>query len=202
MLKRYKIKNISSFRCTLPDGEFLRRGDYPLKCLYRLCLSQAWEWLKNIMVSVLANGVPRMTMYKNVLIAVELDPDCDKKIIKKAQEVVQTFKSKLILVHAVEQLLSYGAAYGVSVGVDIEEELMKEAKKSLTKIGKELNVPAEQQIVRTGPAKFIILDECEKNKIDLIIVGSHGRHGIQLILGSTANAVLHQAKCDVLAVRI
>ncbi|MFT4825328.1 MAG: universal stress protein A [Halioglobus sp.] len=37
---------------------------------------------------------------------------------------------------------------------------------------------------------------------DLIVVGSHGRHGVQLLLGSTANAILHGAKCDVLAVRM
>jgi universal stress protein A len=38
--------------------------------------------------------------------------------------------------------------------------------------------------------------------VDLIVVGSHGRHGLQLILGSTANAVLHHASVDVIAVRV
>jgi universal stress protein A len=38
--------------------------------------------------------------------------------------------------------------------------------------------------------------------MDLIIIGSHGRHGIRILLGSTANAILHSAKCDVLAVRV
>ncbi|MEO1899758.1 MAG: universal stress protein, partial [Methylococcales bacterium] len=37
---------------------------------------------------------------------------------------------------------------------------------------------------------------------DLIVVGSHGRHGLALLLGSTANGVLHHAVCDVLAVRL
>jgi universal stress protein A len=39
-------------------------------------------------------------------------------------------------------------------------------------------------------------------RADLIIVGSHGRHGFALLLGSTANGVLHGAKCDVLAMRV
>jgi universal stress protein A len=39
-------------------------------------------------------------------------------------------------------------------------------------------------------------------KCDLIVVGSHGRHGLALLLGSTANDVLHGAPCDVLAVRL
>ena len=37
---------------------------------------------------------------------------------------------------------------------------------------------------------------------DVIVVGSHGRHGIALLLGSTANGVLHGATTDVLAVRV
>ena len=37
---------------------------------------------------------------------------------------------------------------------------------------------------------------------DLIVVGSHGRHGLALLLGSTASGVLHGAPCDVLAVRV
>jgi universal stress protein A len=36
----------------------------------------------------------------------------------------------------------------------------------------------------------------------LIVIGTHGQKGLQLLLGSTANAVLHGAGCDVLAVRI
>ena len=38
--------------------------------------------------------------------------------------------------------------------------------------------------------------------VDLIVIGGHGRHGLALLLGSTANAVLHGAPCDGLAVRI
>jgi universal stress protein A len=42
----------------------------------------------------------------------------------------------------------------------------------------------------------------EELKAGLIVIGSHGRHGLGMILGSTANGVLHGASCDVLAVRI
>ena len=48
----------------------------------------------------------------------------------------------------------------------------------------------------------IIINIADQEKVDLIIVGSHGRHGLALLLGSTANSVLHHAKCDVMAVRL
>lgn len=37
---------------------------------------------------------------------------------------------------------------------------------------------------------------------DLVVVGTHGKHGLQLLAGSTANAILHGATCDILAVRL
>ncbi len=42
----------------------------------------------------------------------------------------------------------------------------------------------------------------KEHDCDLIVVGSHGRHGLALLLGSTANDVLHGAPCDVLAVSL
>ena len=47
-----------------------------------------------------------------------------------------------------------------------------------------------------------IKSEAEALNADLIVVGSHGRKGLGLLLGSTATGVLHGAKIDVLTVRI
>jgi universal stress protein A len=38
--------------------------------------------------------------------------------------------------------------------------------------------------------------------MELIVLGTHGQKGVQLLLGATANSVLHGADCDVLAVRV
>ena len=53
-----------------------------------------------------------------------------------------------------------------------------------------------------GIPKQEIINVAEQQQVDLIVVGSHGRHGLALLLGSTANSILHTAKCDVLAVRL
>ena len=143
-----------------------------------------------------------MKKYKNILLALELEPTSDKPVIARAKEVVQQFDAKLWLVHSIEHLSSYGAAYGVAAGIDVDNELKKEAEALMSKISKEANVPAERCIIIEGPAKHVILEEARKAKADLIIVGSHGRHGVQLLLGSTANSVIHGAECDVLAIRV
>ena len=142
-----------------------------------------------------------MTHYKKILLALELTSESDEGLLKKAQSIACA-GAELYLVHAVEHLSNYGAAYGVSAGVDVEEMLVTEAQKSMADVAAKLDVPADQQIVKVGPAKFLILEEAENLGIDLIVVGSHGRHGVRLLLGSTSNAILHSAKCDVLAVRV
>ncbi len=142
-----------------------------------------------------------MSHYKKILIALELNQDTDKTLIAKAKEFSSP-DSSLYLIHAVEHMSSYGAAYGISAGIDVESVLVEEAKKSLDEVASQFNIPEDHQLVKVGPAKFIILDEAEKLGTDLLLVGSHGRHGVRLLLGSTANAVLHGAKCDVLAARV
>lgn len=143
-----------------------------------------------------------MKNYDKIVLAVELDQECDDEPIKKAKELVKEFDASLYLVHAIEHMSSYGAAYGVAAGADIEEMLLENAQESMRKLASKVGVNDAHQIIKVGPARTIILEEAEKLGADLIIVGSHGRHGIRLLLGSTANAVLHGALCDVLAVRV
>lgn len=143
-----------------------------------------------------------MSQYKKVLVALELNQKTDKVIMDKAKQVVAGQDIDMYLIHAVEHMSSYGAAYGVSAGIDVEEVLSQEADKGLAEVGAKYKIPTEKQIVKVGPAKFLILEEAEDLGVDLIVLGSHGRHGVRLLLGSTANAILHNAKCDVLAVRV
>lgn len=143
-----------------------------------------------------------MTGYKKILLAVELEGASDELLVAKAVHLRDEFNADLYLVHAIENLSSYGAAYGVVAGADIEEMLLTNAREAMLKVGKTANVSEDKQIIRVGSGKNIILEEATTLGIDLIIVGSHGRHGIRLLLGSTANAVLHGSEVDVLAVRL
>ncbi len=143
-----------------------------------------------------------MTEYNHILVAVELDTTCDDLPVKRAVSLSKLFNARLTLIHAVEHMSSYGAAYGIAAGADIEEMLLDNAKEAMSKLGQKLGILESQMTIKIGPAKLVILEEAEQNGVDLIVVGSHGRHGVRLLLGSTANAVLHGAKCDVLAVRI
>lgn len=140
-----------------------------------------------------------LVMYKHILLATDLTDETDY-IIKKVRAIRDYTKAKLSIVHVVEPLPGYSYAY---LGIeDIEGQLIDEAKNAILKLGKELSVDNQDQWVEVGPTKSKILFVAENIQADLIICGSHGRHGLSLLLGSTANAILHGAKCDVLTVRL
>ncbi len=143
-----------------------------------------------------------MSGYKNILVALDFHTKSDLAILEKLKHVAAT-NAKVTLLHAVEELTGMvTAAYAVAGLAEIEKSFIKEAKQRLSKLAKKARVPEKQQLLRLGMARTIILDQAKKMKADLILVGSHGRHGIKALLGSTANAVLHHAHCDVLAVRV
>lgn len=138
-------------------------------------------------------------MYKVILFATDLSEDTDY-LLNKVREVRGYTGAQLFLVHVVEPLPGYSYAY---LGVeDIEGQLINESKVSAAKFAEKLNIDEKSIFIELGPTKTKILDVADEVKADLIICGSHGRHGLSLLLGSTANAVIHGAKCDVLTVRL
>lgn len=138
-------------------------------------------------------------MYKHILFATDLTEDTDY-LVEKVRTIRGFTGAKLSLIHVVEPLPGYSYAY---LGIeDIEGQLIEEARQSLLKLGTQLNVSADQQFIEVGPTKTKILNVADEVSADLIVCGSHGRHGLSLLLGSTANAILHGAKCDVLTVRL
>jgi universal stress protein A len=136
-----------------------------------------------------------------VLLAIDLTDEADE-VAAKAQIISQSNQSTLHIVHVIEPL-SY--AYGGDIPMDfstIQDELQKQAQLQLTKFADRYKIAEEQQHIVIGRAENEIHTLAEEISADLIVIGSHGRHGLALLLGSTANGVLHGAKCDVLAVRI
>jgi len=145
-----------------------------------------------------------MNNYKNILVAIDFSLSADL-VIQRALQVTQQSKAKLILLHVIDHIPPLGFGEEPLIAPDWmipEHDLLEEAKKSLTKFREKHHLEDVEQIASMGTAQNEIVRIAKKYDVDLILVGSHGRHGVQLLLGSTANGVLHHAECDVLAVRI
>ncbi len=144
-----------------------------------------------------------MENYKHILLAADFS-EHGETVADRAKDLADKYQAKLSIVHVMDNLLITDAAYGSTIPFDLDltAELMAVAKKRLSKLADKLAIADDCRWMETGSPKLEIIRVAEENKVDLIVVGSHGRHGFALLLGSTANGVLHHALCDVLAVRL
>lgn len=145
-----------------------------------------------------------MAIYRKILVAIDLHPTCDEIILKRAHELAKMngAATTLSVIHAVEHINAYGVAQAYPAVIDLEGEMRLEATKQLGELAEKFSIAKDQQYVEVGSPKVVILDKMKQLKIDLIVIGSHGRHGIGLLFGSTASAVIHHLSCDALVVKI
>jgi universal stress protein A len=143
-----------------------------------------------------------MSTYQNILVAIDLSNE-SSKVIKRAKKLAGGDCGKLQLVHVVEPIAAAYPidAYAINIS-KMQEEAMQIAKERLADISKEHEISAEQQHIVLGSAGTEIRTMAKEIGADLIVIGSHGRSGWKLLLGSTANKVLHGSECDILTVHV
>ena len=143
--------------------------------------------------------------YLYVLFAADFSDEA-LKVGERAKDAARRYGARLSMIHVVEDVnISLGGGYELlPVLPELPDEmLLRESRAALGELAKRLELEdAELWVVNAPSTKEGILGAAKDHGVDLIVVGSHGRHGLALLLGSTANAVLHGAPCDVLAVRI
>ena len=142
-----------------------------------------------------------MADYQHILVTSDLTDEA-KAVADRAKKLCVAFGARLSVLHVIEPIsFAYGGDIPMNLS-DIQEEIHQQAVQSLAQFSAQYDIPTQQQHICIGRAASEIHRCAEKQQVDLIVVGSHGRHGLALLLGSTANGVLHGAYCDVLAVRV
>ena len=143
-----------------------------------------------------------MADYQHILLAVDFSKESET-VGARAVHLKNTYGARLTLLHVVANVYDE-PVYDLmsSFPADLEQKLVKNAQRSLESLAKELGLADAECRVEVGTPKATIVQTAQDAGIDLIVLGSHGVHGLGLLLGSTANAVLHAATCDVLAVRV
>ncbi len=140
-------------------------------------------------------------MYKHILVAVDLSPRSNA-VVQRAREIANTDHASLDVVHVIEHSpIAYGGEFSIPIDVNLEQTIETQARESLAALCQSFQIIPKNQHILDGSVKRAVIELADKLKIDLIIVGTHGHHGIDKLLGSRANAILHTAKCDVLAIR-
>ncbi|WP_428325452.1 universal stress protein [Nitrosopumilus sp.] len=125
-----------------------------------------------------------------------------QKAFEKALEIAEKFASKLIVITVLQSTVSESAGISLERMQEIQDEEKDTATVMLKKLESQANaknVSFLMQVIHNPSSADGIVTFADKNNIDLIVIGSHGRTGFRkIVLGSVANGVLAQAKCPVL----
>jgi len=143
--------------------------------------------------------------YKHLLAAIDLSEEADQ-VLDKAGSLAKLTGANLSVVSVVRPLTQvYGGldlAPIAARGVSFEQEALSQATRQVRSLAGRHGVPEDRVHVFIGAPAHDVRDLAARIGADLIVVGTHGRHGLGLLLGSTANAIIHGVGCDVLAVRM
>ncbi|NWF51866.1 MAG: universal stress protein [Nitrospirae bacterium] len=123
-----------------------------------------------------------------------------------AIDMAKHYNGKLYLLHVIYDVVKAAGWYVPHISVDeMYKDLEKGAQKEIERYGlEELRSfkDIERHVIKGIPHEAIV-KFAEENKIDLIVMGTHGRKGMgRILFGSTAAQVVRFAPCPVLAVRI
>lgn len=124
-----------------------------------------------------------------------------EKALKKALQVAETFGSSLTVLSVIPEL--YLTELMALDRARILDTMTKETREMMEKIkAKSEHLKSLKTVIRQGDPADEILKTAEKIKADVIITGSHGRHGAQrFLLGSVSSKIVDHAECDVLVVK-
>jgi universal stress protein A len=113
-------------------------------------------------------------------------------------------EARLTLLHVIQPVPLEGADMGVTLPYtalqDLEAEIMQSMEACLARVTA-AGLAGEIVVVHGVPFHEIV-ETAKAQKIDLIVMGTHGRTGLQhILLGSVAEKVVRLAPCPVLVAR-
>ena len=142
-----------------------------------------------------------MAEIKKILFPVDFTASSDK-VLPYVKLMADKLGAKVSLVHVVRGAEEFaGFEMGAAWYSSFEKELIDGAEKAMTRFVEENGLNDAETAVLVGDAGEELVKYAEDNGIDMIIMGTHGRKGLEKIMfGSVAAEVVKKAKCPVLTV--
>jgi universal stress protein A len=142
-----------------------------------------------------------MSVYRRILVIVDLTDD-SLPIGRRAQAIAARLGAAVEFLHVVEFIPLEPVGETLMPTVQLENQLVERARARLAALAGELGLPDAHCRVEVGIVKSDVVRIARERNIDLIVLGSHERHGLSILVNFTEDTVLHAAPCDVLAVRV
>ncbi|HJP30262.1 MAG: universal stress protein [Candidatus Latescibacteria bacterium] len=145
-----------------------------------------------------------MIRIRNILVPLDLS-EYAAHSLPYAVELATTFGANLHLLHVVDSqwVASAGGAAFPEYGDNMLRRFEEDGNKALTQVGESIPEAVEMTTaVRTGPPHVQIVQHARELDVDLIVIATHGRSGLQhVLIGSVAEKVVQMAPCPVLSIK-
>lgn len=148
-------------------------------------------------------------MFERIVAAIDSDPDRAGRVLRAAREVAKPHHSQVLVAHVrdLERSLRVAATAGQAGAIppsisfeseDTARHLVDEAVSGFREAG----LDARGEVAMgTGSTARELLDVARRYDANLIVVGDHSSHVRDVLLGSVAHRIVHQADCPVLIAR-
>ena len=142
-------------------------------------------------------------MFKKIVYPVDFS-DYAEEILEYAVAMTKKFDAELHLIHVIPNL-NYFTPYESFLTpenlVAIEQNIEKDVAEDFDKLTKDLDIPVKR-VVKTGVTFLEIIDYVKEEGIELVVMGTHGRTGIEhILIGGVAEKVVRKSPCPVLTIR-
>jgi universal stress protein A len=138
-----------------------------------------------------------MSMYKHILVPTDFS-DYSRHAAQRALALSDVFDARLTVIHIVDYLPpTFISSQSEHMSA---AQVIARATNYLGEWVQEVGLERAEQLVDTGPTGRGIVAAAKDNGVDLIAIGTSGEGGMKRLLGSTTNAVMHDAPCDVLSI--
>lgn len=188
------------------DVDLIVAGTHGRRGLQRLLIgSVAEEVLRRAPCPVLTvrdeEDVAPAWAVRNILVPIDFS-DASLEALRHAKELALTYGAQITMLHAVEEVV-YPSAYGIEPANLPGPQVIERVEESLAELAR-TEIGYEHVVVQAnvGYAPSTVLDYTEMNEVDLVVIATHGRSGLErMLLGSVAERVVRRAPAPVFVVK-
>jgi len=188
------------------DIDLIVAGTHGRRGLQRLLIgSVAEEVLRTASCPVLTvrgeEGVAPAWAVRNILVPIDFS-DASLEALRHAKELALTYGAQITLLHAVEEVV-YPSAYGIEPANMPGPQVIDRVEENLAELAR-TELGYEHIVVQAsvGYAPSTILDYANSHEVDLVVIATHGRTGLErMLLGSVAERIVRRSPAPVFVVK-
>lgn len=143
-------------------------------------------------------------MFKHIVVAVD-GSDTSEVAVDKAVGLARAFDSRVTAIYVIDPYPFTGVGTDFAYGQTEYLSAANAEANAALKVARErcgaAKVAVSTQVVEAHTVWRGIVDMASNQAADLIVMGSHGRSGLELVLGSVAQAVLSHTRLPVFVAR-